>query len=417
MTMVLNLVFTVMLLCPLLTTSSNNNNNNRTEMEKICAIGGRQRVCVPVDYQKYDLPDMKRPTLVTIGVDIKDIPKVSDKDFSITINAYFNVKWRDPRLLVSKDYSKEGEPETEEEAQIPSLTAINLHILHNLWLPDVEILNLKSFETHSVLSKLEGIWIDSNMEVMYALATRITFICPMRFNAFPMDIQVCKFQVGSFNYDMSKMTFRNEFVPKDTSIKSILDYQITFNSLKDRDTHYMAIGMNYSATGFELVLTRKMSFYVVTYYLPSGLFVIVSWISFLVNPEIIPGRMTLLVTIFLVLINIHNTIQTNSPKAEGLTAIECWVIACIIFVFGALLEYTVILLKLKIRKLKGHQSMNGTSVKIKNCSKIVRPRADKFTQTDLIFLCLFPILFLIFNLFYWTAVFWWRQDMHSLCYN
>ena len=38
---------------------------------------------------------------MTIGVDIKDIPKVSDQDFSITLNAYFNVKWRDPRLLVS----------------------------------------------------------------------------------------------------------------------------------------------------------------------------------------------------------------------------------------------------------------------------------------------------------------------------
>ena len=44
--------------------------------------------------------------------------------------------------------------------------------------------------------------------------------------------------------------------------------------------------MNYSTTGFQLVLTRKMSFYVVTYYLPSGLFVVVSWISFLVNPEV-----------------------------------------------------------------------------------------------------------------------------------
>ena len=54
---------------------------------------------------------------------------------------------------------------------------------------------------------------------------------------------------------------------------------------------------------------------------PPGLFVVVSWISFLVNPEVIPGRMTLLVTIFLVLINIFNTIQTNSPKAEGLTGI------------------------------------------------------------------------------------------------
>ena len=39
----------------------------------------------------------------------------------------------------------------------PSLTPINLHILRSLWLPDVEILDLKAFETHSVLSKLEGL--------------------------------------------------------------------------------------------------------------------------------------------------------------------------------------------------------------------------------------------------------------------
>ena len=31
--------------------------------------------------------------------------------------------------------------------------------------------------------------------------------------------------------------------------------------------------------------------------------------------------MTLLVTVFLVLVNIFNTITTNIPKAEGLTAI------------------------------------------------------------------------------------------------
>ena len=75
------------------------------------------------------------------------------------------------------------------------LTAVNLNILRNLWLPDVEILNLKAFETHSVLSKLEGVWIDDRHQLLYALATRITFICPMKFNAFPMDIQRCKFQV------------------------------------------------------------------------------------------------------------------------------------------------------------------------------------------------------------------------------
>jgi hypothetical protein len=46
--------------------------------------------------------------------------------------------------------------------------------------------------------------------------------------------------------------------------------------------------------------------------------------------------MTLLITVFLVLVNIFNSITTNIPKAEGLTAIEAWVIVCVLFVFGAL---------------------------------------------------------------------------------
>ena len=102
--------------------------------------------------------------------------------------------------------------------------------------------------------------------------------------------------------------------------------RITFKPLRSEDTHYMALGMNYSTAGFELILSRKMSFYIITYYLPSGLFVGISWVSFLINPEVIPGRMTMLVTLFLVLINIHNTIQTNSPKVrifEALISIEC----------------------------------------------------------------------------------------------
>lgn len=55
--------------------------------------------------------------------------------------------------------------------------------------------------------------------------------------------------------------------------------------------------------------------------------------------------MALLITLFLVLINIFNNVTTNSPKAEGLTAIEIWMLACILFVFGSLIEYAVILYK------------------------------------------------------------------------
>merc|ERR1711981_744044 len=105
---------------------------------------------------------------------------------------------------------------------------------------------------------------------------------------------------------------------------------------------------NYSVAGFKLNMERKMTHYLITYYLPSGLFVVVSWASFLIPSDDIQGRMALLVTLFLVLVNIFNAITNNSPKADGLNALQAWALTCIFFVFGALLEYSIILLHLKI---------------------------------------------------------------------
>ena len=95
-------------------------------------------------------------------------------------------------------------------------------------------------------------------------------------------------------------------------------------ALKPEDSFFewTSINSNYSLTGYEMVLNRNSLKYIINYYLPSGLFVLVSWVSFLIPPEIVPGRMTLLVTIFLVLINIFNNVTSNSPNVEGLTAIS-----------------------------------------------------------------------------------------------
>ena len=104
----------------------------------------------------------------------------------------------------------------------------------------------------------------------------------------------------------------------------------------------MTTAGNYSVTGFEVTLRRKMSHYIITYYFPAMMFVSVSWISFLVPPESVPGRMTILVTVFLVLVNIFNSITSNIPRADGLTAIESFVIICIVFVFGALIGRSIL---------------------------------------------------------------------------
>ena len=105
----------------------------------------------------------------------------------------------------------------------PQLKLVGMEI-KNLSLPDVEILHLKNFETLKVLSKLEGLWIDSNGYFIWAKAAKITFHCDMNFNSFPLDVQICRFQIGSFNYDMSKMIYENEFVPDERQIRLLSFY-------------------------------------------------------------------------------------------------------------------------------------------------------------------------------------------------
>ena len=60
-------------------------------------------------------------------------------------------------------------------------------------------------------------------------ATHVTFMCPMRFNKFPLDEHSCKFVVGSTNYDDTRMTFANDKLEYDPSAgNTILDYQVPF---------------------------------------------------------------------------------------------------------------------------------------------------------------------------------------------
>ena len=66
---------------------------------KVCAKG--DAICIPANYSKFDLPD-ESLTTVSVGIDIKDIPKIDDKEFSITLNAFFVVRWTDARMIIDQ---------------------------------------------------------------------------------------------------------------------------------------------------------------------------------------------------------------------------------------------------------------------------------------------------------------------------
>ena len=86
---------------------------------------------------KFELPSSDEPTTVTIGVDIKDIPKVKDKDFSITLNAYFMAQWRDTRLEINEMNGSRMEERFDGDNET-KLIPVNPEVFSKrLWLPDV----------------------------------------------------------------------------------------------------------------------------------------------------------------------------------------------------------------------------------------------------------------------------------------
>ena len=68
----------------------------------------------------------------------------------------------------------------------------------------------------------------------------------------------------------------------------------------------------HSVTGVEIILDRYTVRFFFTYYCPLCAMVLISWISFSVSPDSVPGRVGLLVTVFLVLTTLFGNIQVTA---------------------------------------------------------------------------------------------------------
>ena len=191
-----------------------------------CTEEFTKSICLHENYSKFELPFTEKTNPIGISIDIDDVLRINDATYSITFSTYFNVEWNERRLNVQPDFGASlRNPETPTE---PVMVPMSLEFIKDLWVPNIFVYNLKTYKVIDVLSKLAGLWIDTDKNVLYSQATHITFICPMRFDKFPLDTQTCKFRVGSYSYDSSKLVFMtNSFGYSSKETNSIaLDYDI-----------------------------------------------------------------------------------------------------------------------------------------------------------------------------------------------
>ncbi|XP_037087571.1 glutamate-gated chloride channel-like [Pollicipes pollicipes] len=85
----------------------------------------------------------------------------------------------------------------------------------------------------------------------------------------------------------------------------------------------------------------KFSYYFVQMYLPSILIVLVSFLSFWIPVENVPGRVALGVTSLLTLATQFTTMQRSLPPVSYMKAMDVWMFFCIVVVFLSMVEFTL----------------------------------------------------------------------------
>jgi hypothetical protein len=61
----------------------------------------------------------------------------------------------------------------------------------DMWLPDIQIQNLKQFQRRNIVTDVAGLIIFQDRRVLYTVSTEAIISCPMKFSAYPLDYQVC----------------------------------------------------------------------------------------------------------------------------------------------------------------------------------------------------------------------------------
>ena len=168
--------------------------------------------------------------------------------------------------------------------------------------------------------------------------------CPeMDFGDFPFDTQTCLFIVK----DLHRMENPNNF-------KLVVENLPLGKNLTSTEFHLSvensSEGKIEARNGFRMRMTRKTTVYIYTYFVPCGLMVVVSWISFSVSVDAVPGRLGLLLTLLLMTINMNNSAAQAIPTSEKICPLIVWILLSMGFISFALFEYFTLLLLVRYGK-------------------------------------------------------------------
>ena len=269
------------------------------------------------------------PTNISMSAQVSDISAVNNGQ--VTISLYLSYSWEEPRFVHISNVSKH------EYVEVAST------IKDKLWLPDLYVPNAAMVVSPVIFVPTTNFRIYKNRTVFANQYMTLELSCPFNYRYFPMDTQMCDIAIMSFGYSPCELQLEwSQYEPLSYAESELTQFSYYLvrpsHSLEEAEDSDLTGQLDRSQVHMHLVLERKALFYVMQIYIPSILFVVVAWISFLVPLEMVQGRMVLTITTMLTLVELFAAGSEYLPLASYVKAIDVWMCICSFLTFYAVVD-------------------------------------------------------------------------------
>lgn len=219
-----------------------------------------------------------------------------------------------------------------------------------MWTPSVYVANERSSAIMG--SGVKDLLISIDPTGMVILNTRLEAIlnCGLRLEKFPFDVQECPLVFESWTNNVQEMIIvwdENPIILADelhlTEYRLVDKWVNTSKvSYTPAEQHYGHFAGNFSTIRVTFKLAREMGFFMMDYYIPSILIVVISWVSFWLHMDASPPRIVLGTNTILAFMTLASKVENSLPKVSYIKASEIWFLGCTIFLFAAMVEFAFV---------------------------------------------------------------------------
>ncbi|GFN82253.1 glycine receptor subunit alpha-2 [Plakobranchus ocellatus] len=323
---------------------------------------------------------------------------------------YLRQKWQDVRAVYDP---------------LPRVDLLELdsRAMKQIWVPDMYFVNEKVAHFHDVTVPNIMMQVYPNGTILYSARLSMTLSCDMFLQKFPFDSQVCYMTLESYSYSVKNVKFIWHHEPL-VLRKNLKLPQFQFSRMKHSDCtkKYEGTG-TYSCLQANFYLDRNYGYYVAQVFVPSILIVVLSWVSFWLDIDAVPARISLGLLTVLTMTTQSANARAHLPRVSYIKAIDVWMAICLFFVFAALIEFAYVNVNARVEKRRTNQAgglkLNFNSgespteqkeVPVKRLFSKTTLGRDKARRLDKISRYVFPMVFAGFNVFYWTFYMLWQPD-------